>query len=170
MEMGRRRASRAGRDVRQLWFFKTVFLLLIACTPAQADEAGDAAPRMISFGGFSPSLFNFVVKIPYTGGAAGGWQEATALLKFVDGRQSPPQKWACSIWVGMPVHPERHGDISPHAAAILAAEVATHASRAVMHRQPYWLTAEYCAVFVQEMRAEFTRDYPYVGAHADRGR
>lgn len=146
---------------------KNVLLLLLwlAAFPARTDEMGDAEPRMgMRLGGFSPDLFKFVTIIPYKGGVAGGWQEAFAVLKFVDGRQDPAQKWTCSVRVGMPIRSEKQGTISPVQAAVYTADIATDASSVVMHRQPYWLTAEYCFAFHVEMRAQFEKYFRGLGA------
>ena len=146
-------------------FSKTVFLLLLAATLARAEETGNAEPRMaVRLGGFSPSLFKFVTTIPQKDCGPGGWQEAFAVLTFVDGRQHPTQKWTCGVRVGMPLRTELHGSITPVEAAETSALVATDASRIVMHRQPYWLTAEYCAAFHAEMRVQFNAYYNGIGA------
>ena len=133
-----------------------VAAVLLASSPAEA------------VGAFSPSVFPFTIKVQDDGtGAAGGWQEASALLKFVDTRPLPPRLWSCRITVGMPLRAATHGRISPAFAAGTAASVATEASTKVMHRQPEWMTAEFCVAFVAEMNSLFLKDHRSLGARVN---
>ncbi len=145
-----------------LLLFKPVFLILFAGAALAEPETRPLAA--VGLGGFSPSLFQFVTIIPDKGGEAGGWQESFAVLKFFDGRQDPVRKWTCSVRVGMPLRTRLLGSVSPTQAAIWTAEVATDASSVVMHRQPSWLTAEYCLAFHAEMRLRFDDYYKGLGA------
>src|SRR5262245_22722086 len=82
-----------------------------------AGEAGQGAYE---------SVFHFVEIVPDDGkDVAGGWQKATAVLKFADWRTSFPIFWRCPIAVGMPIRAALQGRISPRHAAQITAEIAT---------------------------------------------
>jgi hypothetical protein len=132
-----------------------VILLLAAPIPAQAA------------GGFSPSVFNFVSLFNDGTARPGGWQEASALLKFFDGRGLVPLEWVCSIRVGMPLRTRHLGRITPEAAAMMTAEIATLSSTRVMHRQTTWMTAAFCVAFKLDMQFLFDEQHPLLGARVN---
>ena len=137
--------------------------------PDPQDVSDDAdPPECNAIGSYSPSLFKFTTTLMDDGeGAAGGYQEATApTVKFVDGRQSPPASWTCSVWVGMPVRTEKEGKISPSRAAEIAADVLTIASGVTMKSKPVWIKGAFCAQLEVDMRRVFKAAYLNVGGSA----
>lgn len=151
-------------------YFSLLFAVLIPFTHLSwANAAGYGQPvRTPEAGGFSPSLFNFLTTIPYDGSVAGGWQEATATLKFVDARQLLPETWTCTIKVGMPIRPEKYGVLSAAVAASMSAAAATTASTAVMHRKPKWIAVAYCSEFATAVRVTLNATWPNLGARVSR--
>jgi hypothetical protein len=122
-------------------------------------------PETVQVGGFSPSIFKFVVTRPDDGkDKAGGWQEAVATMNFSDGRQLPTDRWTCTIKVGMPIRPENYGVISSAVAASMSAAAATTASKAVMHRRPMWIAASYCIHFAKEVQLTLNTTWSKLGA------
>jgi hypothetical protein len=116
-------------------------------------------------GGFSPSLFEFKTVIKDDGkDEAGGWQEVSTKLRFVDTRYLVARMWTCSVKVGVPLRTSAKGQISPGDAAIVTAEIATDASADVMHRKEEWLTGEFCIEFREEMKKLFFKRYSNLGA------
>ena len=97
---------------------------------------------------------------------AGGYQTASAKLRFVDSRQKPTAIWACSLTVGMPLRTMKFGRVSPARAAQIAADVATSASSTVMHSRGSWLRIAFCLGFQDEMNRIFGADYEGLGARA----
>jgi hypothetical protein len=124
-------------------------------------------PRQVGIGGFSASLFNFVkTQEDDPTLAAGGWQEADATLKFVDGRQDPPAAWTCRLKIGMPLRTEKMGRITSNWAAETSADIATAASSATMHAKTSWVRKEFCNEWVKEVKAGF-KAYKTLGARVD---
>jgi hypothetical protein len=141
------------RSSPKRWALTAAVVLLLAAMPAAA------------IGSFSRSLFRFRVTVKDDGKAEpGGWQEATTQLNFVDARLLLPKTWSCRVTVGMPLRSSAYGRISTDSAAEMSASVATDASQRVMHRQPEWLTAEFCRAFIIEMKDLFRKNYPGLGA------
>jgi len=133
-----------------------------------ATAALFAAPPAAASGSFSSSLFTFVTTVQDDGKKEpGGWQEASAPLRFVDARGIIPRIWTCSLTIGMPLRAAAYGQISPVSAAEKSAFVATKASVNVMHRQEEWLTAEFCIAFKDEVNRIFRQDYKGLGARAN---
>lgn len=122
----------------------------------------------LNTGAFSPSLFRFVTTVPDDKkDEAGGYQKASARLRFVDSRNLLlPQEWWCQVDVGMPLRTEHAGRISPEYAAQITADVATEATPRVMQRQSQWMPVAFCIQFGVEMRKLFGEHYSTVGATA----
>lgn len=134
---------------------------------APTPEPQDATdpPICNSIGSYSPTLFRFVTTLADDGqGKAGGYQEATAKIGFVDGRQDPPASWSCTITVGMAVRSSVLGVISPQSAASMTANVLTYSSSKTMHSRPEWLQALFCKALAAEMLEEFGEAYGGAGA------
>lgn len=137
--------------------------IALAHRPHERAGPSDAVPAGV--GRFSSSLFRFVSIIPDDGrDRGGGWQEASAVLKFVDGRHLIPAVWSCRVTVGMPFRTGAWGPITPEYAAEISATLATDASTIVMQRRAEWLPALYCAEFIAEMRSMFRDRYDGLGA------
>jgi hypothetical protein len=130
-----------------------VLAVLLMAMPARA------------IGRFSPSIFKFVTTVKDDGqGEAGGWQEASADLSFVDTRTFIPRSWSCHLIIGMPLRVAVLGRIAPDSAAEMSADIATDASGVVMHSRPEWLTAEFCQALKVEMQGLFGERHPHLGA------
>ncbi len=142
-----------------------ILLVVLQAETAIADRPDGPAVTPAGVGRFSPSLFRFVSVIPDDGkDEGGGWQEAAAVLKFIDGRHLIPAAWSCRVTVGMPFRTSSEGRITPEYAADVTATVATDASEAVMHRRSDWLPASFCAEFIGEMRTMFRERHRGLGA------
>lgn len=149
--------------------------------PSVASErpvtVSDATPILLSENddvgeeGFSPSLFKFKTTLPDDGqDKGGGWQEATATLRFVDARHFIPKTWTCPVKIGMPLRSEKHGKIDPTEAGKIASRVTTAASVTVMRRQTEWpVTDLYCIEWYKEMKEVFRKKYEGLGGRAERG-
>lgn len=126
------------------------------------------AMPVLAIGRFSSSIFKFVTTVKDDGkGEAGGWQQASAALNFVDTRFLASRAWSCRMTVGMPLRTLALGQISPESAAEMSADIATAASGDVMHRRPEWLTAEFCQALKDEMLSLFAEHHPYLGARVN---
>ena len=148
-------------------FFLSSMLGAAACLSPEAspdageraddeEETGEAADKV----DFSASNFKFSTMVQDDGrGKAGGWQRASAVLKFADWRGFGPNFWQCSLTVGVPIRSEAAGRISPEQAAQITAAVATEASSVVMHSRPAWVGAAYCIAFREKMREMFSSRY-----------
>jgi hypothetical protein len=114
------------------------------------NEAGEAADPI---GGFSSSLFQFTVLVSDDGkGRGGGWQVATATLKFRDFEYiTAPKAWECRITVGMPIRSTTHGIILPGNAATVSAARATFASSIVRSQADWPIKELFCRAFAEEM-------------------
>lgn len=114
------------------------------------------------------TTFHFVVNVKDDGkGKAGGWQKATATMKFGDWRHPlSPYFWQCPIAVGMPIRAELHGRISPEHAAMLTSGIATDVAHSVMHSRESWRGqgAVYCIELYKQMQQMFRGRYPTLGA------
>jgi hypothetical protein len=133
--------------------------------PLSALAALLVAMPALAIGRFSPSIFRFGTILNDDGkGEAGGWQEASADLSFVDTRTLIPHAWTCRITVGMPLRAVALGRIPPGMAAEMSANVATDASGVVMHSRPSWLGAEFCVALKVEMLSMFAGRHPQLGA------
>jgi hypothetical protein len=120
------------------------------------EENGEAAEEV----DFSASNFRFSTLVKDDGtGKAGGWQAASAVLKFGDWRGLVPNFWQCPLTVGVPIRAEVAGHISPEYAAQITAAVASDASSEVMHSRPAWVGAAYCLEFYEKMRQMFRVRY-----------
>ena len=117
---------------------------------------------------YSASLFTFKTTIADDGkDGAGGYQEATASnVKIVDGRQDPPAAWSCSVWVGMPIRPEKYGTISASRAAEIAADVLTTTASLTLKSRDAWIPGLYCKQLGVDMTKVFAAAYPGLGASA----
>jgi hypothetical protein len=128
---------------------------LVEQAPQVVDEATGEATDDI--GGYSPSLFTFATTVVDDGqGEAGGWQVATATLKFRDFSWTlNPKSWQCSVKVEMPVRSTTNGVIKAEWASQISAAKATDAASIVLHSQDEWPIVE---VFCKAFAAEMTRD------------
>jgi hypothetical protein len=156
----------------------TILAVVPACEGADepSDRAQSPGPQPPvepigeaeqEIGGFSASLFQFTTQVEDRGGGrGGGYQTASAKLRFVDPRQKPTAIWACSLTVGMPLRTMKLGRISPARAAQIAADVATSASYTVMHSRGSWLRIAFCLGFQDEMNRLFGKDHEGLGARA----
>ncbi len=118
-----------------------------------------------AIGAYSPSLFKFKTTLVDDGeGVAGGAQQAATSLDFLDGRQTPPQAWACPLTVELPIRTSTRGVISPSKAADMSAEAATLASSLVMHSRDSWIPASFCLNFKPVMKKTMAALYPGCGA------
>jgi hypothetical protein len=127
----------------------------------EAEPTGEAAQP-----GYE-DVFHFVVNVKDDGrGKAGGWQKATAILKFSDWRHSTPYFWQCPIEVGMPIRAELQGRISPQYAAQITAEVATDVTGFLVHSRASWVgqTAVYCIELYDHMKQRLNGAPYHVGA------
>jgi hypothetical protein len=118
------------------------------------------------------NVFHFVETLKDDGNdRAGGWQEATARLKFCEWRSTIlPVCWQCPIKVGMPMRTAKHGRISHRFAAQITAEVATEVTDSLIYSRPSWadLEAVYCRQLQEEMEQKL-KSPPYeVGARVTR--
>src|SRR4051812_6097274 len=133
--------------------------------PLVAFAALLVAMPALAIGRFSPSVFKFVTTVKDEGeGEAGGWQEASADLNFVDTQTWIPHAWSCRMTVGMPLRTVALGLISPESAAEMSANIATDASGVVMHSRPEWLAAEFCQALKIQMLSLFAKRYSQLGA------
>ena len=129
---------------------------LLASTPAWA------------VGSIPPSLFKFVPLVrDDKKDEGGGWQEASAKLRFVDVRGFIPRIWSCTLRISVPFRTAGLGRISPEYAAAATASVATTASTNIMPLQSEWLTAEFCVAFKNEMVRLFAEEHPLLGARVN---
>lgn len=128
--------------------------------PPEPQATGDSPPpECVEIGSYSPSLFKFKTTLADDGtDTGGGYQEATAAVKFVDGRQEPAASWTCSLWVGMPLRTTKHGKISPERAAEFAADALTLAAGATMHSKSSWIQAAFCKKLAENMVKIFAHD------------
>lgn len=132
-----------------LWISCSCALSASACgeseeTPQQTDPAEPAGDAPQEIGGFSISLFPFKTTVEDDGAdVGGGYQEASTTLTFADGRQEPTARWSCSYLIGMPLRTLKFGKMDPVHAALITAQVATNASRTVMHSRSAWLPSAF---------------------------
>ena len=128
----------------------------------EPERIGDAAQPAYE------STFRFIVSVKDDGkGKAGGWQKASATMKFADWRHPfSPYFWQCPIAVGMPIRAALHGPISSDLAARITAEIATDVAHDVMHSRESWRgqTAVYCIELYGQMQRMFRDRYPTIGA------
>jgi hypothetical protein len=136
--------------------------------PPEPQATGDSPPPgCVEIGSYSPSLFKFKTILPDDGtDKGGGYQEATAGVKFVDGRQHPAASWTCSVTVGMPLRTAKHGTLSASRAAEIAADVLTSAASPTMHSRTSWVPALFCRKLEDTMVGIFKTQYDGLGARA----
>jgi hypothetical protein len=129
-------------------------------------SANDAEPTGEAAQPAYESTFHFAVVVPDDGkDEAGGWQKATATLKFGDWRHPfSPNLWQCPIAVGMPLRAKLQGRISPQYAAQITAEITTEATESVMHSRDRWLGEEYCRELYRQMQQMFRGPRYRIGA------
>jgi hypothetical protein len=128
------------------------------------DATNPSEPVCNSMGSYDASLFKFKTTVADDGAdAAGGYQVASAVVKFIDGRQDPPAVWWCSLTVQMPLRTEIYGKISPGAAADMTADVLTDASSFTMHKKSEWIQALFCKTLAKDMTKLFNDRYKGVG-------
>ncbi|MBK8259517.1 MAG: hypothetical protein IPK82_43525 [Polyangiaceae bacterium] len=106
-------------------------------TYAQCSGTCEIVCQSIGAGAFSAAAFPFATVVPDDGaGESGGWQAATAGLKFVRWTSLFPETWTCTVRVGMPLRTAFYGKISAESAATISANVATQAAAAVRRIEP----------------------------------
>jgi hypothetical protein len=115
--------------------------------------------------GFSASIFAFATTIPDDGtDKGGGWQVASANLKFVRWTSTIPEAWVCPLTVGMPLRTAINGTISPEYAATITAGIATDASSNVKNSSPDLPPGIFCSKLKPKMQTQFDVQYGSVGA------
>lgn len=125
-------------------------------TYAYCSGQCEAKCQSIGAGAFSPSAFKFTTTVEDSGeGKAGGWQVTTAALTIVRWTGLLPERWTCTISVGMPLRTELKGTISVSTAATVTAAVATQASGTVMDQYPDIPQGIFCSRFKAEMSNVF---------------
>lgn len=121
----------------------------------ETEEAGGEPTNEASQAAYE-NIFKFVQTIKDDGeGKGGGWQEATANLKFLEWRRTfLPIFWDCPIKVGMPVRAQFHGYISGRSATQMTAAATTDATDDLMVSRPTWAgaTTEHCKQLREEIR------------------
>jgi len=143
---------------------------------SEPDESIGAAPEANVWVGapYVPEDFPFKVERKWDGkDKAGGWQRAFKLFQFVlrDVQTDRVRdSWPCPIDVSMPVQSTQVGYISPKRAALVTADVANVAVRAVSHSRVEWagLSALFCAELQDKMNDVFREDYRGYGARVRR--
>jgi hypothetical protein len=137
-------------------------------TDTETDGDGASEPTGEAAQPAYEDTFHFVVDRPDDGkDMAGGWQKATATLKFCEWRgRFFPYCWQCPVVVGMPIRAELQGRIS----ARYAAQVATETSESVMHSRPSWAGQgeAYCLEFRPAMQAMIRGPRYKIGATVTR--
>ena len=150
------------RPIATLWAFGIIAVLVSGCA-LEAGESGpalDGEPTAEESAAFDASLFKFNPWVLDDGkGVAGGTQRASAVLHFVDTRESwiSGNKWDCRITVEMPIRHHIYGVIAPERAAEMSAGAANAASTFVMHSQPRWIAALFCRKFADKMEDLFRK-------------
>jgi hypothetical protein len=116
--------------------------------------------------GFSSSVFKFTTIVPDDGkDEAGGWQAATASLKFYRWTGLfPDLPWTCSVTVGMPLRAAAYGTISHTYAATISAGIASQAGMDLMHVKPKLPPGVFCSKLGPTMQALFKAQYLNLGA------
>lgn len=111
----------------------------------------------LGIGAFLPSQFPFKTTIEDDGtGLGGGWQEATATLKFFRWTGFFPENWECpALTIGMPLRTQGNGKVPASTAASITAAVATQASANVMDIKPELPQGIFCSKFKEEMKRLF---------------
>ncbi|MEZ4294770.1 MAG: hypothetical protein R3B70_07315 [Polyangiaceae bacterium] len=125
-------------------------------TYAYCSDACASKCQNIGVGAFSPSVFNFMTTLPDDGtDKGGGWQVATATLKFARISGLLPESWSCTVTVGMPLRTALHGKVSAESAASISAAVATQASANVRKSEPELPPGVFCIKLIAQMDAIF---------------
>jgi hypothetical protein len=143
-------------------------------TEVEADDPGPSAiePTGEAAQPAYEDTFHFAVDVRDDGeGDAGGWQKATATMKFGDWRRPfAPYFWRCPIEVGMPLRTQRQGQITARYAAQITAEIATEAAHEVMHSQPSWVRQDdaFCKQLYPAMQSKMNDDPLQLGARVKR--
>jgi hypothetical protein len=150
---------RASHVVTAVVLFLSCVLVGVACVQApEAEGAGSTQgtePTGEARQDAYENVFHFAVEVKDDGeGPSGGWQSATANLKFSDWRHPlSPYFWTCPIYVGMPVRSALKGRISPELAARLTAAATTETTELLMHRQSWRGQGEmYCRELYARMQ------------------
>lgn len=88
------------------------------------------APCETGVNGYSASLFKFATVVADDGtGKAGGWQQASVVLRVARWTSWTPESWSCpQMTIGMPLRNELQGKISAEMAASVSAQLATQVS------------------------------------------
>lgn len=132
----------------------------------ETEDVAEAESAFVEAGGFSASQFPFATIVQDDGtDIGGGWQAASTVLHFFDGRKLwAPNVWSCQVVVELPIRHSIHGGISPQKAAQVSAAAATVASTVVMRSRPTWIRATYCPAFAVEMTAQLNMLMARLGA------
>jgi hypothetical protein len=132
--------------------------------PQDVPPGSTPEPICNAIGSYDASLFRFKTIVADDGtGEAGGYQVASANVKFVDGRQDLPVGWSCAVTVQMPLRTKLYGKISPDDAAEMTADVLTEASSVTMHSRESWIQALFCKQLAENMAPIFEKRYKGVG-------
>jgi hypothetical protein len=163
----------------------TVLLLLASCLQGpepstrgpQTDERTSNEPERTESAA-QPAYedtFHFTVQVRDDGrGSAGGWQVASADLKFKEISLTLlyVYEWHCPVIVGMPIRNEKQGRISARYAALVTGEVTDEATEEVMNtRRGNWRNygQEYCEALMSLMNAKFRESrHEILGARVKR--
>ncbi|APR83284.1 Hypothetical protein A7982_08633 [Minicystis rosea] len=128
-------------------------------------RSSDTEPTREAVQGAYESTFHFATTVLDDGqDDGGGWQVASARLKFGDWRHLPPNFWTCAVVVGMPLRSAMAGPISSRHAAQITAVVVTEATEEVMRARPRWLGEDYCIALRAKLREKFRTRYRTLGA------
>jgi hypothetical protein len=117
------------------------------------------------------TTFHFTIRRPDDGkGDAGGWQEASTILKFGEWRRIFPYYWKCPVTVGMPIRTKFLGRVSGREASVITADITTEVTEKLMHSRPSW--DGFGEIYCQELRSGmgklFQDRHPLLGAKVSR--
>jgi hypothetical protein len=132
--------------------------------PQDVPPGSTPEPICNAIGSYDASLFRFKTIVADDGNdKGGGYQAASANVKFVDGRQDLPVGWSCAVTVQMPLRTKAYGKISPDDAAEMTADVLTLASSVTMHSRSSWIPSLFCIKLAENMIPIFEERYKGVG-------
>lgn len=133
--------------------------------PGEAQNAYGPEPIGEAQDPFTSKSFLFVEDVKDDGeGKGGGWQKASASLKFVRRHWGiPVHSWQCPLVVGMPLRTEREGHIPPDRAARVSAQIAT-AVAGSLSQDWEGPDALFCIKLRAGMQQMFALRYPGIGA------
>jgi hypothetical protein len=129
-----------------------------ACATVSGEEYVSCMGGVISY--FKPSNFAFVTTVADDGqDAAGGYQQSTTSLPFVNGDSA---FYVCPAHIGMPLRTVVYGKVPAATAAVYSTAVANEAASVL------WPTDKpqglFCIAFKNEMGSLFASEYKGLGA------